>query len=78
MKTKKEKERDKLFNWIFYMSLKIGSICRKNNWRYFFEVSREKDFENLPEYVPLPSRPGEMVRLSYEKSESHDEGRRAN
>jgi len=71
-------KKDKQFNWIFYVSLKIGEICRKNKWKYFFEVSREKEFENLPEYVPLPSRPGEAMRLSYVKSEPHDEGRSAN
>jgi hypothetical protein len=40
MQTKKDKQ----FDWIFYASLKIGEICQKNRWPFFFEVSRERDF----------------------------------
>ena len=40
-----KKDKDKLFENIFYMSLWVENICRNNKWKYFFEVSRESDFE---------------------------------
>jgi len=74
MRTKKDKEVD----WIFKTLLKIEEICRKNRWVFWNYFSREKEFENLPEYVSLPSRPGEMMANFIRKKWPHDEGRSAN